>query len=381
MKSPDQKRILHITGGMDRGGGIQTYLMNIFRRIDREKYKMDFVTVYMQGEGAFDAEIRSHGSQVIPCRPPRLPWQFAQDIRSILRKHGPYDVIHSHLPYVTGVALRIAAQEGVEQRIGHCHNDHARDEEGASFLRQKYLRLMKGWIDRYATNGLGCSARAVRSMFGPDWKKDPRCRVLNYGLDFAPFHIQHDPAARQELGLAPDAFVIGHIGRFVEQKNHPFLFDIAREVARHAPETRLLLLGDGPLRAEMEKLALEKGIADNVLFAGVRPDIPRLLTSVVDVFALPSLFEGLGLVLIEAQAAGRPCVFSEVVPEEADVIPSLIRRLPLDQSAVEWAQAILKFRKTDAPVTQEAALAQIEASAFNLCASVKALENIYGSRK
>src|SRR5688500_7376092 len=129
---------------MDRGGGIETYLMNVLRQIDREQYRMDFVTVYMGGlEGAFDAEIRSLGSKVIPARPPRLPWQFAGDIAKILRTHGPYDVVHSHLQYVTGLVLRIAAQQGVRQRIGHCHNDYSAEEARSSFLRKRYLRLIK----------------------------------------------------------------------------------------------------------------------------------------------------------------------------------------------------------------------------------------------
>lgn len=375
-------RILHITGGMDRGGGIQTYLMNVLRRIDRERFGMDFATVYMKGaKGAFDDEIIALGGKVISCRTPRLPWQFMADVRQILRQHGPYDVIHSHLPYVTGAALRIAAQEGVPQRIGHCHNDHARDEEGASYLRKQYLACMKTWIARYATIGLGCSARAVASMFGPNWQNDPRCHVLNYGLDFSPFHISPEATVRAELGIASDTFVIGHIGRFVEQKNHPFLLEILAEVVKRKPNSCLLLLGEGPLRSQMAEKAAHMGLNDKVIFAGVRPDVPRLLTSVVDIFALPSHFEGLGLVLVEAQAAGCYCVYSDVIPEEADVVPTMVRRLSLSRPATEWAQTLIELQNAPARITRQAALANVESSAFNLCASVKTLEQFYGSRK
>lgn len=375
-------RILHVIGGMDRGGGIQTYLMNVLRHVDRTHFHMDFATVYMRGrKGAFDDEIHALGSHVYPCSPPGRPWWFLRDLRRILRTHGPYDVVHSHLPYITGVILKLAAQEGVPIRIAHSHNDHTRDEARAGLFRRLYIRAMKRQIDRHATVGLGCSRRAVLSMFGPDWQRDPRHRVLLYGLDLTAFHQAPDPAARQELGLPQNAFVIGHIGRFVEQKNHAFLLEVATEVTARIPDTYLLLLGDGPLRKAIEAQAEASGLKHRVIMAGgARPDVPRIMVSAMDVFVLPSRFEGLGLVLVEAQAAGLPAVYSDVVPEEADIVHPLLKRLSLRCTASTWADAIVAHASHPAPVARQDALDAVEQSAFNICTSVHALEKVYAGQ-
>jgi glycosyltransferase involved in cell wall biosynthesis len=285
------------------------------------------------------------------------------------------------LPYVTGVALEIAAQAGVPVRIAHSHNDHTRDEAGASWLRQLYVQTMKRRIARYATAGFACSARAACSMFGADWAKDERFRVLYYGVDFAPFRQAADLTARAELGLPAEAFVLGHVGRFVEQKNHMFLLEIAAEVARRLPDMHLLLLGEGPMRDSIRAHVERLGLTDRIVFAGGdRPDVPRLMQSVMDVFVLPSLFEGLGLVLVEAQAAGLPCVISDVVPKEADILPLHVCRLPLAESASVWADAILRVHQETSGIPPEDALQQAEASDFNLCRSVQSLESIYDNQ-
>ncbi|MCS6775948.1 MAG: glycosyltransferase [Chloroherpetonaceae bacterium] len=375
-------RILHVIGGMDRGGGIQTYLMNVLRHIDRTRFHMDFATVYMRGrKGAFDDEIRALGSRVYSCSPPGHPWRFLRDLRHILRTHGPYHVVHSHLPYITGFILKLAAQESVPIRIAHSHNDHTHEEATASRLRRLYIQLMKRQIARHATIGLGCSRQAVLSMFGPDWQRDPRYRVLLYGLDFTAFHQEPDPAARQELGLPQNAFVIGHIGRFVEQKNHAFLLEVVAEVATRIPDTYLLLLGDGPLRGAIEAQAEALGLKHRMIMAGgARPDVPRIMLSAMDVFVLPSRFEGLGLVLVEAQAAGLPSVYSDVVPQEADIVHPLLKRLSLQCSASTWADTIVAHAGQPAPVPRPVALDAVEQSAFNICTSVHALEKVYAGQ-
>jgi glycosyltransferase involved in cell wall biosynthesis len=369
-------RILHVIGGMVRGG-IETWLMHILRHIDRDRFHMDFL-VHRTDPCAYDDEIRSLGSRIIPCPLDRWrPWVYAANFNRILREYGPYDLVHSHVHHFSGYVLRLAKQAGVPLCIAHSHNDTS-SEAKARLYRHLYRRLTQWWISRYATVGLGCSCLAAADLFGCKWESDPRWQILYYGIDLTPFRdgIDRD-AVRRELGIPIDAFVIGHVGRFVEQKNHEFLIEIAAEVAKREPKMHLLLLGEGVLRSQIEQKVEQMGLSDRVTFAGTRCDIPRLMRGAMDVFLLPSLFEGLPVVGIEAQAAGLPFILSDTITREVEILKPLVKWLSLSQPAVAWAEIILNHRDTASTITQSDALAVVETSPFNINVSVKQLENIF----
>lgn len=369
-------RVLHIVGSMNRGG-VETWLMHVLRHVDRQRLRMDFVVATDQ-PGAYDDEARELGCRIIPCLHPQKPWLHARTFTRILRVYGPYDVVHSHEHFYSGYVLRVACAAGIPVRIAHSHNDTTVQEAGAGLLRRMYLRLMRSWIDRYATHGLAASRQAASDLFGPTWFADPRWRILHYGIDLAPFQQALDPVAvRADLGIPPDAFVIGHVGRFDAQKNHAFVLAIAAAVAQREPTMRLVCIGEGTLRPAVERLAMQMGLANRVHFLGSRPDVPRLMRGAMDVFLFPSLFEGLGIVLLEAQAAGLPCVYSDVVPDEADLVAPLVRRLPLAQSPVEWAEAVLAARGSTRTVTQMEAARIVEESSFNIATSAANVEEFY----
>jgi glycosyltransferase involved in cell wall biosynthesis len=185
---------------------------------------------------------------------------------------------------------------------------------------------------------------------------------------------------RRLLGLNDENFVIGHVGRFVHQKNHAFLIDLAAECVRREPQTRLVLVGHGGLRALVEQAVTAKGLADRVIFAGVRSDVARLMTEVFDVFVMPSLYEGLGVALIEAQTAGLPCVISDAIPKEATAVIPLVQCLSLRASIDSWADAVLSARTKPRSVTRMEALELITSSSFNIHNCVKKLQNAYGRR-
>ncbi|NMG08833.1 glycosyltransferase family 1 protein [Brasilonema sp. UFV-L1] len=369
-------RILHVVAGMNRGG-IETWLMDILRRTDRDRFQIDFL-VHTTQPCAYDEEIRALNSQIIPCLHPSQPWAYASNFKRILREYGPYDIVHSHVYLFSGYVLRLAQQAGVPIRIAHIHTDISSIEAKAGLYRRVYHTLMKWLINRHATVGLGMSRKAVANLFGSVSQTDPRSQVIYYGIDKTPFQNFIDsPAVRAEFGIPADAFVIGHVGRFVKVKNHTFILDIAAEVAQREPKMRLLLVGDGPLRPEIEHKAAQMGLADRIIFAGVRSDIPRLMKGAMDVFLFPSLYEGLGNVRLEAQAAGLPCVVSDTVPNEADVVKPLVQRLSLSQPAYAWAQALLTIKKAELGITPAEALMAIAQSPFNIQNSVLSLEKIY----
>ncbi len=376
---PKPRRVLHVVRQMD-AGGIAAWLMNVLRHIDRERFQMDFLLVH-DGPAGYAHEIRSLGSSITTCLGYHRPWQFAGNFAEVLRAAGPYDVVHSHIFNFSGFVLKLAARHGVPVRIAHSHTDTRLKEASLGWhqrlWRAGYLGLTKRWIGRYATLRLGVSALAAEALFGKEWASDRHSRVLPLGLDFSAFGVRDDPAeVRRSLGLPADALVIGHVGNYVWHKNHDFLIEIAAEVLRRQPRAWLLLVGHHLLGSPVEARVQALGLAERVVIAGPRDDVPRLMTAAMDGFLFPSHYEGFGLVLLEAQAAGLPCVFTDSLPAEVDVIPALIHRMPLATPAADWATTALAAAE-QRPLAREAALAWVLQSEFNIERSVETLMQIY----
>jgi len=374
-----QIRILHIVGGMGRGG-VETWLMHVLRHADRERFQMDFL-VHTARPCPYDDEVRALGGNIIPCLDPARPWSYARNFRRVLAAQGRYDIVHSHVHHYSGYVLRLARRSGVPVRIAHSHLDVTPGDAAANARRRLYLALARRWIRRHATSGLAASGKAADALFGPAWRSDSRCRLLCCGIDLEPFRSGPDRSVRLELQLPSDAFVIGHVGRFDEQKNHRFLLEITRKVVEAEPKTRLLLIGDGSLRATIERRAAEMALSKQVMFLGLRPDVPRLLQSALNVFVMPSVFEGLPLAGIEAQAAGLRCIFADSITREVDIVPQLVKRLRLSDSASAWANAVLATRKEVPPVTREDAFRAVWSSPFNIRNSAADLQRLYSTAR
>jgi glycosyltransferase involved in cell wall biosynthesis len=370
-------RILHVVGGMGRGG-IETWLMHILRHADRERFQMDFL-VHTAQPCPYDEEVRALGGNIIPCLHPARPWSYAQNFRHALATHGKYDIVHSHVQHYNGYVLRLARRAGVPVRIAHSHVDVMPEDVAPSLLRRAYLATGKRWICFHATIGLACSGVAADALFGKAWRSDARLSLLYYGIDPEPFRADANGSVKAELGLPPDTFVIGHVGRFDEQKNHRFLLEIIHDIAKAEPRSRLLLIGVGSLQPAIKRRAAELGLASRVIFAGLRSDVPRVLRGAVDAFVMPSFYEGLGIAALEAQAAGVPSFLADTIPPEADVVPQLVKRLSLSQPAGAWATALLAARREPRPVSPAEALAAVERSPFNICKGVAELQQVYAS--
>jgi glycosyltransferase involved in cell wall biosynthesis len=369
-------RVLHVVGGLKRAGA-ETWLVNILKQVDRSRFQMDFL-VHSRGPDDYDTEIKQLGSRIIRCPDPQRVFGYTRNLKRLLRTNGPYDIVHSHVHKFSGVVLKVSASAGVPIRIAHSHLDTTVWDTRSHALRGFYDSLMRAWINRFATGGCGASPAATRALFGEKWCSDPRWNVLFYGIDLLPFREPYDRVLiRTRMGLPKDALVIGHVGRFSEQKNHDFIVQIAAETIKREPRSYFLLLGDGPLRAKIEERFRSHGIRDQVIFGGVRDDVASLMLGAMDAFLFPSLTEGLPLALLEAQAAGLPCVISNVIAKESDAVPRLINRLSLDDCVSQWVDCLLNVSRRQSLLSRKQALETVEDGPYNIRNSVRSLETQY----
>jgi glycosyltransferase involved in cell wall biosynthesis len=279
--------------------------------------------------------------------------------------------------YYGGIVCLLTRLMGVRGRIVHSHNNTRAVDRVASFPRRMYTRSMKLLVRWFSTAGLGTSGSAAALMFGDGWSLEPRWKVLPACVDLAPFGGCSDRGrVRGELGIPDSAIVFGHVGRFVEQKNHEFLIRLAAILVTKEPRARFVLIGTGPTQQLAEDTIRECGLTDHITIFAPRDDIPRIMLGAFDFFLFPSLYEGLGLALVEAQAAGLSCFASTAIPPEAIVVPSLVHRFPLAGGPEYWADAILRRIGESRPVTQTEALRQVEL-AFDIRRNAAQLVKFY----
>lgn len=366
-------RVLHILGAMNHGG-VESWLMALLRRANRAEIAMDFL-VERSEPAAYSSEIDSLGAAVICCGSVRRPG-YIRDFNAALRTHGPYDVLHSHVHWFSGLTTALARRCGIPIRIAHSHSNSTFRETGRGVLRSGYRMLMRRGIRSSATHLLAVSRPAADALFGTDWSMDPRARVLYCGVDFDRFETADASAdresARQEFGISSDEIVLGHVGSFGIPKNHEFLCSVAASARRCNARIRVLCVGVGSLQERIRARFTEAGVP--FIFAGARTDIPRILRA-MDVFVFPSLYEGLPLAVVEAQAAGLPCVVSTAVTGEVDVVPGLVRWLPLQSGADLWAETALAAAQEAADGAR--ALAAMRRSPFSVHSSFEQMRAIY----
>jgi len=301
-------------------------------------------------------------------------WLFSRRFQHILRE-GKYDVVHSHVHFFSGNVLRCAKAQNIPVRIAHSHT--TQDGRSDVLIRRYYRDLMKSWIGRYATHGLAASRSSASALFGENWERDDRFCILHCAIDLRPFQEPvNQETVRRELGLPTGAPVVGHVGRFSQEKNHVFFLDIAAEVLKRRPEIHFLLVGDGPLRPAIESRVGSIGLSGKVHFAGMRTDVARLMRGAMDVFIFPSLWEGLPLALIEAQAAGLRCIVSDVCTTEVSVLADHFTQISLSQSPDLWAANIIKALERGR-VSGESPVQNMAQTDFSIQQCVRSLSDLY----
>ena len=376
--SQEKIQILHVIYGMNIGG-IENWLMNLLRFINKDIFQMDFL-VHTRDDGFYDNEIINLGSNILRCPYPDKPIIYSLKFKALINKHGPYNVIHSHVHHFSGWVLRTAHQVGIPIRIAHSHSNIDKLIYSSSWIRRAYYIYMKYLVKKYATLGIAASKQAASSLFGPNWETDQRWQIMEYGINVNSFQKTVDKdAIRKELGIPSNTFIVGHVGRFSEAKNHPFIIDVFTEILKIDSSIRLLLVGDGENLIDIKRLALRKEVEEKIIFTGLRHDIAELMLGAMDVFLFPSLWEGLGIAIVEAQAAGLPCILSKHLPHEAEIVSQLIYKVPLSKSAKEWAKQIITIynMKQKEKISQNKCLQMVINSPFNFEIGKRKLESIY----
>lgn len=356
-------RVLHYGMGSNLGG-IETYLCNLSQTIDRERFHLDFLHTDTGRPPAFSEELTAQGSQFFRVTPRRVsPRQNRADLNRIFASEK-FDILHFHVNTASYVApVRAALRHGTRVVV-HSHNAGARSVVTRT-LHQVNRRVLP-WdaIARVAVSGL-----AGRWMFG---RRD--FEVIPNGIDVEKFAFH--PAAREqkraELGIGPDELAVGSVGAFLPAKNHRFILDVFGELNASHPHSRLLLIGEGPLREETERTARDRGLSERIHFLGRRDDIREILWA-TDVLLMPSLYEGLPIVALEAQASGLPCVLSTRVTSEVLVTP-ICYRLALEARLSEWASALASVRSTR---DRQEGAALMHAAGYTIAANTAAVAGLY----
>lgn len=374
MKSNNEPiRVLHIVGRMDRGG-IETMIMNIYRNIDRSKVQFDFLSHYGR-EASYNEEIRSLGGKIYEM--PALKdenhvyyWRLFEYIRALNRffkEHSEYKIIHGHMTNTAAIYMSIAKKYGVTCRIAHSHNTH-----GKAGLLGIVTDILQKPIYKYATDWFACSKAAASWFYPKEAIVNGKVLILANAVDAKKFRFSFTNRVRmrKELGIE-DNLVIGCVARFRPEKNHLFLIDVLKEVLLVEHKAVLMFAGEGPEENKVRNKAIELGVEDKVIFLGMRKDIPEVLQA-FDVFTLASLWEGLPVTGIEAQAAGLHCVVSDGVTREMDAL-GMVKFLSLNDSKKVWAEELIRSAKK----VREDTYYKIKEAGYDIQTTVPWIQNFY----
>src|SRR5690606_33664746 len=302
-------RILQILTIMNRGGA-ESMIMNYYRNIDRTKIQFDFL-LHRKEKGAFDEEILSLGGKIYKLDPihPLTYQKYKQNLEEFFKKHSEYSIIHSHINALSFIVLGVAKKTGIKVRISHSHtaiqsevilNIFKKGVERTTMMKEFIQHLLRQKVRRASTHNFACSKKAGQWLFG----ETGDFIIINNAIDTSKFIFNPDlkRTIKESLKLS-NKRIIGHVGRFSEEKNHFFLIEIFKEILMIENDYHLVLIGGGNLTLKVKKLVDDLNISDKVSFLGIRDDIPNLLQA-MDAFVFPSIYEGLPVTLIEAQASG-----------------------------------------------------------------------------
>ena len=371
--------ILFALNGVFNKGGTEAVVLNIYNNIDKNQFHIDFM---VHGQDTHDNPIHdsllSSGASVFYVTPRYISYrQNVDDITSVL-SNNHFDIVHSHMDASGYFLIRLAKKQGIKVRVAHSHNTATQFFRSRTkihnILHLLLLEYAKNGLRKEATHFVACSDIAGRWLFGNNICDSSNYLLYKNGIDLEKYLYNENirKQIRKELGIE-DNFVIGHVGRFAKQKNHAFLIDVFKEVYKQYPAAKLLLVGDGELFPQIKAHVYNSDLPhDAVLFTGARDDVNKFYQA-MDVMVLPSLFEGLPVTMVEAQASGLKVVASDRVSQEAKLIPET-KFLSLEVSLQIWANYILKF--SNGYIRRNTRNEMINAG-YSAADNILALENFY----
>lgn len=359
-------RVLHVIGKMDRAGA-ETMIMNIYRNIDRSRVQFDFL-VFSDEEADYDKEIESLGGRIY-----RMPVFKGYNYLSLYRrfqkffKERPYQIVHGHIGILSQAYLKCAKKAGA-YTIAHSHGPIS-DITKERIIYKVLTYKVPGIADYF----FGCSEEAGIERFGKKVVNSSKFKMIRNAIEGEKFIYtkERQIGLKQKFGLE-NKVVLGHVGRFIETKNHVFIVEIFEKLCEFNSDFALVLVGNGEKESQIKAIVSEKGLTEKVYFMGVRNDIPDMM-NLFDAFVFPSFYEGLAVASVEAQAAGLPCFFSDRITEDSLITPNAWR-YPLEIGAEQWSENILQILgKFERQNTYQ----EIVESGFDVVYSAKEIEEFY----
>lgn len=364
-------KILMVLGNTGRGGS-QSYAMNILRNIHRDRYHIDFV-VYKNPEEGYGSEMEHLGCKIFIV-PQFKGYNYfnCKKAWEQLLSNEQYDVIHGHASNAAFIYLKIAKKKGCKT-ILHSHSAGFRGNKLEQFIKRRFSSEGK----KYADYRFSCSEKASEKLFGQNYKTFSNYYLLPNAINVEKYKFNSNTRnyIREKIGVVDNSvFICGHVGSFSMPKNHKLLFEIFKKIKSRKPNSKLLLCGEGPLEKEILALINNNNLKEDVVMTGNIPNVFDYMMA-MDVLIFPSLFEGLPVTVVEAQAAGLPVVMSDVITPEVK-LTDIVKTCSLDDSVEKWVNCVLTFDKFD-KIERESYNRIIQTSRFNMVESIKDLEEIY----
>ncbi len=362
------KKILVIIGGL-RTGGAEKITVDLVKNMDRTNLDISFL-VFDEKIETYEPVVKAIGCNVIHISQPTFPYlKYAQDLKKVWNTYGPFDAIHTHTLLNNGINCYLFRKMGCPKMISHSHTTDSNRKDGV--ITRIYQWLMKKMIQIYATDYLACGQAAGAYLYGEELFCQKGIVIPN-GVDVEQmgFHPDVRQEYREKMGLE-GSFVIGHVARLAEVKNHAFALKIVDQLRRTVPNVKYVIVGEGPEEKNISEAIIQRNLQDHVLMLGKRSDVQDLQNA-FDMILFPSLYEGLPVALVEAQMNGLPCVISDNVSVEARLTENT-KYLPLSLGAAGWAEEIQRYTnisRQDNPLLPEA-------KQFDIKVSAELLRSIY----
>lgn len=367
MKEPI--RILQILAQRP-SGGIESYLLNMHQNIDVSKVQFDYIVCDVEPSSDFDKKVKELGGKVYIFSPLKYSnlFKYIREMNNFFKRHNEYKIVHGHFTGLASIYLSIAKLHGVKYRMVHSHSINYSDYWTRA-VRNFILQLPLRYIANYY---VACSKEAGKFLFGKKLIDQNKVFISNNAIEAEKFRFNKEMrlSIRKKYNLENN-YVIGHVGRLCHAKNHEFLIEVFGKIHVRNKNAKLIIIGDGELEKEIRKKVISLNLNELVLFMGYRKDTCDLLQA-VDIFTLPSKYEGLGIAAIEAQAAGLRTIVSNNVPREVR-ITNLVEYMSFDEGPEKWAEEILR----DMDYKRRDTYKEIVDSGFDVKSSVRTLENLY----